>query len=320
MDGIRNNPQMKRTAKDSVFCDLFAQREYLLELYQVLHPEDMRTTADDLEIVTLERVVTDGQYNDVGFLAGNRLLMLVEAQSTWSENIVTRMFLYLAETYRRYIFKQNQYLHRAELVKLPAPELYVIYTGPRNVPDAVSFRTDVLGGANSALDLDVQVLRAGAPGVVGQYVEFTHIVDAVRIDKSFSLDRKAGEVVRRCIERGILVSYMEERRKEVEGIMFTLFDQERETQLYQEELKRIAQEEGWKEGHDAGFKSGRDEGIEQGIEQGIKQGIEQGIEQGIAVSVSRLMDSQGMTIAQAMDALAVSDADRDRISAVVKGA
>lgn len=50
---------------------------------------------------------------------------------------------------------------------------------------------------------------------------------------------KPAAVVRRCLERGILVPYFERRRQEVEDIMFTLFDQEYETELYK---KRIAEE------------------------------------------------------------------------------
>ena len=42
-------------------------------------------------------------YNDVGFLVGNRLIALVEAQSSRPENIVVRFLLYLGETYHRYI-------------------------------------------------------------------------------------------------------------------------------------------------------------------------------------------------------------------------
>ena len=32
--------KLKRTVKDSVFTDLFAQKKYLIQLYRSLHPED----------------------------------------------------------------------------------------------------------------------------------------------------------------------------------------------------------------------------------------------------------------------------------------
>ena len=68
-----------------------------------MHPEDNETDVDDLTIVTLSRTIARNIYNDLGFLVGNRLMVLVEAQSTWSENILVRFLMYLGETYRRYL-------------------------------------------------------------------------------------------------------------------------------------------------------------------------------------------------------------------------
>ena len=43
--------KLRRCGKDSVFCDLFSQPDYLFELYRSLHPEDVTATEDDLECV-----------------------------------------------------------------------------------------------------------------------------------------------------------------------------------------------------------------------------------------------------------------------------
>lgn len=85
----------KRTAKDSVFLDLFRNKSYLLELYKTLHPEDTGVTEESLANVTIENVLTDNLYNDLGFTVGDRLIILVEAQSTWTVNILVRALLYL---------------------------------------------------------------------------------------------------------------------------------------------------------------------------------------------------------------------------------
>ena len=74
----------KRNAKDSVFCDLFEDPKYLLQLYQSLHPEDTEVTVDQISNVTLKNVLLDQMYNDLGFVVGSRLLVRVEGQSTWS--------------------------------------------------------------------------------------------------------------------------------------------------------------------------------------------------------------------------------------------
>ena len=41
----------KRTAKNSVFLDLFQDKKNLLKLYKTLHPEDTDATEDTLDIV-----------------------------------------------------------------------------------------------------------------------------------------------------------------------------------------------------------------------------------------------------------------------------
>lgn len=96
----------KRTAKNSVFLDLFKDKKYLLALYKTLHPEDIKATENSLTDVTIENVLTDNLYNDLGFIANNKLMILIEAQSTWTLNILIRILLYLAESYHKY-FEQN---------------------------------------------------------------------------------------------------------------------------------------------------------------------------------------------------------------------
>ena len=83
----------KRTAKNSVFLDLFQNKSYLLKLYQTLHPEDKEATEESLTDVTIENVLTDNLYNDLGFIVHNKLMILVEAQSTWTMNILVRILL-----------------------------------------------------------------------------------------------------------------------------------------------------------------------------------------------------------------------------------
>ena len=57
---------VKHRVKDSVFTHLFKEPKYLLELYQSLHPEDQTVTKEDLEIVTIENILVDQWYNDLG--------------------------------------------------------------------------------------------------------------------------------------------------------------------------------------------------------------------------------------------------------------
>ena len=122
---------VKRNIKDSVFTFLFSQPEYTRELYLALHPEETDISVDDCKIVTLENILSIGQYNDLGIQVNDRILLLVEAQSTFSENITLRMLMYLAETYKQYVEEHKLDLYAAKPVKIPRPELYVVYTGKK---------------------------------------------------------------------------------------------------------------------------------------------------------------------------------------------
>ena len=124
---IRNDA--KRTIKDSVFRNLFSQKEYLLQLYQALHPEDKNVTKADFEYVTLQNIMINVDYNDLGFLIGNRLMILVEAQSTWCVNIIVRCVMYLAQTWKDYFIQTKQSVYSTTTLNFPEPELYVVYTG-----------------------------------------------------------------------------------------------------------------------------------------------------------------------------------------------
>ena len=145
----------KRTAKNSVFLDLFQDKKNLLKLYKALHPEDTDATEDKLDIVTIDNVLTDNLYNDLGIMvSGNKLLLLLEAQSSWTVNILIRILLYLAQSYHEYFERTSQSLYKSKKVKMPKPELYIIYTGNKGrKPDIISLSKEFFDGA----DIDIEI-------------------------------------------------------------------------------------------------------------------------------------------------------------------
>ena len=101
----------KRKIWDSVFTNLFQEKKYLLQLYKALHPEDGEATEDEIADITLKHVLVDADYNDLGFSVGDRLMVLVESQSTWTMNIIIRALMYLKQTYHDYFKRTNQNLY-----------------------------------------------------------------------------------------------------------------------------------------------------------------------------------------------------------------
>ncbi|MBQ7262893.1 MAG: hypothetical protein IJR14_04150, partial [Synergistaceae bacterium] len=63
----------KRTAKATVFTDLFGDPERQLQLVRALHPE-LDVGLGDIILLTLSNVLLDTPYKDLGLLVGDRLL------------------------------------------------------------------------------------------------------------------------------------------------------------------------------------------------------------------------------------------------------
>ena len=121
----------KYTAKDSVFSTLFQDKKYLIQLYRALHPEDTETTEDALMDITIRNVLTNGIYNDLAFRVGDKVMFLVEHQSSWTMNIIIRVLMYLVQIYHDYFEEQDADLYGSKKVHVPEPELYMIFTGER---------------------------------------------------------------------------------------------------------------------------------------------------------------------------------------------
>lgn len=55
-----------------------------------------------------KNILLDQSYNDLGFQVGSRLVVLVEAQASWTPNIIVRCLMYLAQTYQEYFESTGQ--------------------------------------------------------------------------------------------------------------------------------------------------------------------------------------------------------------------
>ena len=246
--------EMKRSVKDSVFTYLFKQPEYTRQLYLALHPEDTDVKESDFKLVTLENVLTTGFYNDLGIQVRNRLILLVEAQSTFSVNIALRMLLYLAGTYKEYIEEQKLDLYGSHPVEIPRPELYVVYTGDRKeIPETLHL-SDLYQGAGSA-EVEVKVLRDDGTGdILDQYVRFCKIADEQR--EKYGLTQQAiDETIRICIAENVLAPFLASRQKEVLEIMVTLFDQEKIAEIHDYNVAKAARQEGHQLGREEGIRA-----------------------------------------------------------------
>jgi len=229
--------EIRHTAKNNVFCDLFSDSEYLLQLYQALHPKDKEVSESDLTTTTLETLICKGCYNDLGFMVKDKLIILVEAQSTWSVNIIIRSLMYLMGTYRNYFDEKGILLYNKEKVQLPKPELYVVYCGDKGeYPDTLSLREEYFAGQDCCIEAKIKVIYTdGSRSIIDQYIQFCRVLDEQR--KIYKDTRKTvEETIKICKDKDLLKTYLEKREQEVITMMVSLFSQERIDEMLKNEI------------------------------------------------------------------------------------
>ena len=251
---------VKPNVKDSLFTHMFGDdsKEYLLKLYQALHPEDDKTGIDNLKIITIENALTNDIYNDLGFIANDRLVVLVEAQSTWSVNIVIRLLLYLAKTYQAYIYNHKELkagLYSENKINIPKAEMYVLYAGNKgDKPSQLSLNKEFFAGEGN-VDLCANIIFADEDrdDIIGEYLTFCSILKEQVMLYNGDKQKAIQATISICIEQGKLVRYLSEHRREVEDYMFAL--------LSDEELKEAYGDFR----HNQGLEEGREEGQKEGV-------------------------------------------------------
>ena len=124
-----------RKYKDSVFVDLFSEdekaKENFLSLYNALHGTKLTATAQ-LKNVRLDQVLYMTFYNDVSYLIDNKIIVLVEHQSTINPNMPLRCLEYISRLYETLFESKEKYSRK--LLNIPMPEFYVFYNGDETYP------------------------------------------------------------------------------------------------------------------------------------------------------------------------------------------
>ena len=245
-DFLKNPKTTNREAKNSIFCDLFHMSEYTLQLLQALK-QNMQASEKDINYLTLSSVLANDQYNDLSILVKNELIMCIESQSTWSVNILPRMFMYLSETYHRYIRYHNINIYGSKKIFIPRVDCYLIYTGKEDDKSDILSLADEFFLEKSSLNLNLTVYSRknddGKNNIIQQYIKFCDIFNEQRniYGKTITTIEKTIEI---CIENNILKKYLEAKRMEVNQIMSILFSQEEVMEMYGHECKLDGRKEG----------------------------------------------------------------------------
>jgi hypothetical protein len=131
-----------REYKNSVFVALCEDKKRLIEVYNAVSNKNYPPEAA-LKIVTLENVLFLGRRSDVAFLMEDKLVVLIEHQSTVCENMPLRLLIYIGSIYEKLLNaneKIGQAVYGTKLLKIPKPEFYVLYNGKADFPERKDLR------------------------------------------------------------------------------------------------------------------------------------------------------------------------------------
>jgi hypothetical protein len=182
-----------------------------------------------LKEITAKKKAKDSVFSDLFSDKKN----LLEAQATWTENILIRILLYLAQSYQEYFIKTQQSLYKTKKVTLPKPELYVIYVGSENnKPEKISLTRDFFNCENADIEITAKVIcESESDDIINQYILFCKVFNEQCKIHGYT-ETAVRETIRICRDRNILREYLATREKEVMSIMSNFFDEEEILKLY----------------------------------------------------------------------------------------
>lgn len=234
--------------KDTVFSLYWSDPERLIELYNAVEGTNYPSDTP-VEVNTLEDALYKDRINDVSFLLGNELIVLVEHQSTLNDNMPLRMFLYLARLYEKYLQKTDRgALYKISQIPIPTPKLYVLYNGEAKAPKHSKLRlSDAYIAKNSdgeyQVDLTVKQINVNFDEddeilqnseSLRQYSLFVFKVRE-EIDAGKPLEKAIQSAIRFCVENDIMQEFLSDHGSEVANMLFDDWDMDRAMKVrYQE--------------------------------------------------------------------------------------
>jgi len=255
---VTMNPNVNRKHKDSVFSKLFSSPEILRELYSAIEGIDVPKDAI-VDINTLSEALFMKQINDLSFTIDDRIVVLIEHQSTINENIPLRVLMYIARVYEKIV--ENKNIYHKKLIKIPTPEFIVLYNGKDECPDHYTLKLsdafkDISGlkltdSEGFPLELIIQVYNINQgrnPQMLKRSENlngYSFFISKVNEYKEYlTLEESVRNAVKYCIEHGILKDFLKKHGAEVVNMLFD--------DISVEEIAEIRAEEAREEGIEIG--------------------------------------------------------------------
>ena len=229
---------IKRQHRDTMFRGHFKKPDNFLQLLKHCSKGNTALTVEDIEPFDLESsVAVRIRRNDVSFITkDNRLIILIEHQSTINPNMAFRLFLYYIELMQLWIKANNINLYgEIKMKNLPVPELYVAYNGSEPLEEKVStFRLEYEGlkieVAATIVDISFDKLEEKeSSNALAGYAYFYKVYDESK-QAGLTGEEAFNNARMKCMSQGYLKGFIDKE----EFVMFYKDILDYDTQLLKE--------------------------------------------------------------------------------------
>ena len=266
--------------KDSVFTTLFADPALLRELYCALEGVTLPTDVP-VSINTLDNVLFMDFNNDISFTIGEKLVVLIEHQSTINPNMPLRFLHYISNVLEAMI--DSKTLYSKKPVSIPWPEFFVLYNGTEPYPDNSILRlSDLYKNPQELgipekliplLDLEIKVLNINEgknPEIISRCKKLSEYSTFVaKYREYFKEMNNQEEAIKAaiifCSKHGILREFLEIHAREILNMLITEWNTE--------DAIAYAREEGREDGYEEGRENGYEESREQIAMNALTEGL-----------------------------------------------
>jgi len=281
-----------RKHKDSVFVDLFFEYESAEEndiaLYNALHDVPL-PKGTKVQKVRIEDVLYMNFKNDISFGIEGKVIIFGEHQSTINENMPLRNLMHVGRVYEQLVPIDDRYKRR--VVPLPKPEFYTFYNGKESWGKEKTLRLSdayVIQDEEPMLELVVKMINISPKmghevlercQVLKEYGQFIDTIQELQDEGNPDAIKHA---IEKCIEQGILADYLKKRGSEVVNMLIAKYDYNTDIRVQREEAQEIGRLEGRLD------------------------------------SITSLMDTMGLPIEQAMNALKIPDDEKSKYEDLIR--
>ena len=236
-DGFEAGFNANRKYKDSVFTLLFGNIKALRQICKTIFGEDY-SPGMEIVLMTVKNVLRSGRLNDLSFVLDEKLVVLIEHQSTINDNMPLRMLFYIVLVYEEYLsrFRDKDILYTKNRFTIPEPVFIVFHVGD-DMPEekrvlrlSDMFAKSGLRTPDSVASLELVVtvynmnkghnpeIAQGSPLLDG-YATFIFMVQENRRN-GMSREDAIKKAVFDCINQNVLKEFLEQHRGEVINMLF----------------------------------------------------------------------------------------------------